>query len=230
MYNLFNYFKFERQITNKQMKNIFNLNSKKDFFLKKKSRLFKIQPLIFLLNHLFFQSFLSMCYHNHCFSYQKSGISPDSSFHPGQPSHQPILSISLLNSSSLSTVKSSHYNFPMGYYVNVVFYLLYANLSYASPFSAQYCSKSYSFIFFFLRKKLLKINTAYKVWLFPTLQSHRFMIHIRTCGICTFVTCTPRCAGDLCISSSLSFEHSPCASLFPWLASSINVILQTSLS
>lgn len=89
------------------MKNIFNLNSKKEiFFFKKKSRLFKIQPLIFLLNHLFFQSFLSMCYYNHCFSYQKSGISPDSSFHPGQPSHQPILSISLLNSSSYFLLSS----------------------------------------------------------------------------------------------------------------------------
>ena len=35
MYDLFNYFNFERQINNKQMRNIFNLNSKKEIFLKK---------------------------------------------------------------------------------------------------------------------------------------------------------------------------------------------------
>lgn len=147
------YFKFERQINNKQMRNIFSLNSKKEIFLKKKSRLFKIQFLMFLLNHLFFQSFLSMCYYNHCFPYQKSGISPDTSFHPGQPSHQPVLSISLLNSSyTFYCLKSSHYYFPMGYYVSVLSCLLYTNVSCASPFSAQYCLKSYSLYFFFLGK------------------------------------------------------------------------------
>ena len=35
MYDLSNYFKFERQINNKQMRNIFNLNSKKEIFKKK---------------------------------------------------------------------------------------------------------------------------------------------------------------------------------------------------
>lgn len=119
----------------------------------------------------------------------------------------------------------------MGYCVSVISCLLYTNVSYASPFSAQYCLKSYS-LYFFLRKKiLLKMNTACKASLSPTLQAHRLMIHIRTCGICTFDTCcTPHHAGDLCLCSSRSFERSFCASLFPWLASSINDILQISLS